>query len=68
MLFEEIRVKDIRAILHYSPNITKWSAKNRKDHFVGIQLSGSAYHKFDGADFVLSRNHIYFFNQKPSSY
>ena len=66
MNFEEIRVKDVRAILRYRSNGTKWSAKNRKAHFIGIQLNGSALHKFDHHEFVLSRNCVYFFNQKEN--
>lgn len=64
MVFENIRIKDVHAILHYTPDIKRWRAKNRKNHFVGITLSGSAYHSFDDQSFVLSRNCIYFFNQK----
>ena len=66
MNFEELRVKDVRAILRYRSNGTKWSAKNRKAHFIGIQLNGSALHKFDHHEFVLSRNCVYFFNQKEN--
>lgn len=66
MLFEDMRIKDVHAVLHYTPNITKWSAKNRKTHFVGIQLSGSARHRFDRKEFVLSRNCVYFFNQRDN--
>lgn len=64
MDFENLRIKDVRSVLYYTPNIKKWSAKNRKSHFVGIMLSGSAHHRFDNQSFVLSRNCIYFFNQK----
>ena len=64
MTFEDIRVKDVRAILHYTPNMSGWCAKGRKDHFIGIQLCGSAHHRFADRDFVLSSNCIYFFNQR----
>ena len=64
MDFENMRINKVRAILHYTPNIKKWHARDRKDHIIGIQLSGSAHHKFDHQEFVLSRNCIYFFNQK----
>ena len=64
MTFEEIRIKDVRAILHYTPNMNGWAAKGRKDHFIGIQLCGSAHHQFRDHDFVLSSNCIYFFNQR----
>ena len=64
MTFEDMRVKDVRAILHYTPNMSSWRAKGRKDHFVGIQLCGSARHRFADREFVLSSNCIYFFNQR----
>ena len=64
MLFENLRIKDVHSILHYAPNIKKWSAKNRKNHFIGIMLNGSTNHKFKNQSFVLSGNCIYFFNQK----
>ena len=64
MLFEELRIKEVCSALHYTPNIKKWSAKDRKDHFVGIMLSGAAHHSFANQSFVLSRNCVYFFNQR----
>ncbi len=64
MTFENIRIKEVNSIIRYKPNVKKWSAKNRSNHFVGIMLDGSAYHNFGYQDFVLSRNKVYFFNQK----
>lgn len=64
MVFENLRIKDVHSILHYTPNIRKWRAESRKNHFLGITLSGSAHHSFESQSFVLSRNCIYFFNQK----
>ncbi|MBQ9131441.1 MAG: helix-turn-helix transcriptional regulator [Clostridia bacterium] len=64
MIFEDMRIKDVRAVIHYTPNMAGWYAKERKDHFIGIQLCGSAHHKFNNRDFVLSSNCVYFFNQK----
>jgi len=64
LVFENIRIKDIHSILHYTPNIKRWRAEKRKNHFLGITLSGSALHSFKNQSFVLSRNCIYFFNQK----
>ena len=66
MTFENLRIKDVHAILHYTPNVKKWSARNRKNHFIGIALSGSASHVFKNQSFVLSRNCIYFFNKKDN--
>lgn len=64
MIFDHLRIKDVDAILRYTPTIKKWRAKNRKNHFIGIQLSGAAHHSFESQSFVLSRNCIYFFNQR----
>lgn len=64
MTFENLRIKDVQSILHYTPKNRKWSARNRKNHIIGISLSGSSHHSFQNQSFVLSRNCIYFFNQK----
>ncbi len=64
MLFSNIRVKDINAVLHYTPQTMKFNAKNRKDHIIGVQLSGIANHYFEDHQFTLSENCLYFFNQK----
>lgn len=44
----------------------KWTAKNRADHILGIILDGSTFHDFGYKQFVLSRNCIYFFNQRDN--
>ena len=64
MDFEHIRVKEICHVLRYTPSTRHWVAKNRKNHIVGIQLSGEARHDLGYQKFVLSRNCIYFFNQR----
>lgn len=66
MLFEDLRIKDVHAVLQYTPSMKRWSAKNRKNHFVGIMLGGKAHHDFGYQKFVLSRNCIYFFNQRDN--
>ncbi len=64
MEFKNLRVKNVRSVLRYRPNIKKWSAKKRKDHIVGRQLRGSARHDFGYQKFVLSGDCIFFFNQR----
>ena len=64
MIFSGVRVKDINTVLHYTPQVMKFTAKNRHDHIIGIQLSGSAKHFFDDHQFTLDESCIYFFNQK----
>jgi AraC-like DNA-binding protein len=64
MDFESIRIKDVRAVLHYRPNIRRWRAEGRREHIIGVQLSGSAIHDFGYKKFVLSGNCILFFNRR----
>ena len=64
MNFQNIRLKEIHGIIKYTPKTNKWRADCRKDHIIGIQLSGAAHHDLGYKEFVLSRNYIYFFNQK----
>ena len=64
MGLEQIRVKEVKKVIRYMPDSKRWTSKNRKDHIVGIMLSGKAHHAFDGHDFVLYGNCVYFFNQK----
>lgn len=64
MVFSDIRVKEINGIIHYTPQTMKFSAKNRNNHIVGIQLSGRAEHFFADHQFTLEENCLYFFNQE----
>ena len=63
MIFSDVRIKDIKSVVHYVPQITKFSSKKRNFHIIGIQLSGNAEHIFDDRQFTLDENSIYFFNQ-----
>ena len=64
MNFQELRIKDVHGVVIYDTNMKHWVAQNRKDHIVGIKLDGSALHTFKDDEFVISRNCIYFLNQK----
>lgn len=66
MFFHELRIKDIHGVVIYETNMKRWTVQDRKDHIVGIQLSGSALHVFNDKEFVISRNCIYFLNQKDN--
>ena len=66
MNFQELRVKDIHGVMIYDTNMKHWVARNRKSHIVGIKLEGSALHTFKDDEFVISRNCIYFLNQKDA--
>ena len=66
MGFSELHAKDVHGVVIYNTSMKRWTAQNRKDHIVGIQLAGSALHTFKDKKFVISRNCIYFLNQKDS--
>ena len=66
MTFDNLRIKEVQAVIRYQPDIKKWSVKNRKNHFIGIHLQGIGRHVFDNREFVLSRNCVYFFNQREN--
>lgn len=64
MIFSDIRVKEISAILHFTPKLMRFTAKDRNEHIIGIQLTGKAQHFFKDRRFTVEENSIYFFNQK----
>ena len=64
MNFNEIRAKEICAIVRYRPNIQRWVARSRKQHIIGIQLTGSALHVMENQSFVINAGFVYFLNQK----
>ena len=66
MIFENLRVKDVHLVVRYNTNKRRWRAENRRDHIIGIKLCGDALHDFGYRKFVLSRNNIFFFNQRDS--
>ena len=64
MRFDELRVDNIKTIVHYKPDVLSWRAENRKDHIIGINVSGSAKHDLGYKHLDLYPDYIYFFNQK----
>ena len=66
MNFGELRVKAVHGVLKYRPNISHWTACNRKNHIIGMKLSGSALHTMEKQSFVMSAGCIYFLNQKDN--
>ena len=64
MKFENIRIKEIVTVAHYNTNMRSWRARDRKNHFIGIKLDGSALHEFGYKKFVLLRSSVYYFNQR----
>ena len=64
MDFENLRLDKIRTVLHYKPDVNAWTAKDRKDHIIGIIISGVTYHDLGYKNLDLSPDYIYFFNQR----
>lgn len=64
MEFGNLRVKEIRSVIKYRPDVLKWKTHERKDHIIGIKLKGSALHTMKTQNFVISADCIYFLNQK----
>ena len=62
--FCNLLLNEIRGVVRYRPQLSTWRATNRKDHFIGIQLSGSTRHKLNASHVNLSPSSVYFFNQK----
>ncbi len=63
MKFDNIALKEISCILCYKPDKKYWRAENRKSHIMGIQLRGSAVHRFTDKEFTIGESCIYFLNQ-----
>ena len=54
MLFSDVRVKDIDWIVHFAPQSPQFTSRNRKNHIIGIKLSGAAEHLFSDRSFIFS--------------
>ena len=64
MKLNNIRIKDVISVIKYRPTIAEWTAFNRRNHIIGIKISGSALHIMDKKSFVMSGGCVYFLNQK----
>lgn len=65
MIFENIRVKDVTAVVRYTPpKAFKWKSRGHFNHYIGIMLSGCAHHDFGYKDFTSTKNCIFFYNRK----
>ena len=64
MDFVDFRVNDIHGVVRYKPTSAAWNAENRRNHIVGIQLSGNVHHTFSHGEFTISEKCVYFLNQK----
>lgn len=64
MDFNHFHAKEIKGVVRYSPQTSHWRTENRKEHIVGIKLSGKAIHTFASQTFTLTEGCFYFLNQK----
>jgi len=64
MEFNNLKVKKIKTIVYYKPDIAAWVASGRKDHIVGINITGTTYHDLGYKHLNIEPDSIYFFNQK----
>ena len=64
MHFEDLHLSEIRSVVYYRPNILTWTATDRKDHIIGVNISGVAYHDLGYKHINLEPDFLYFFNQK----
>ncbi len=68
MNFGNIRVKNIDFVVVYKGRARSWVTKNRKNHILGVKLSGCAHHDFGYQRFDMSGGCIYFLNQRDDYY
>ncbi len=64
--FENLRIDKIHTIVRYKPDIISWKAVNRKDHIIGINITGIADHDLGYKHINLKPDYIYFFNQRDN--
>lgn len=62
--FENMKIKDIKAVVKYRSTGKGWSAVNRKDHIIGIAFSGDEIHDLGYQSFSIGEGCIYFLNQR----
>ena len=63
MVFSDVFLSGIDNIIHFTAQSMRFSSYKRGNHIIGIQLTGSAIHRFPDRSFTLRENSLYFFNQ-----
>ncbi len=63
MQFKDLRLKNIDFTIRYRPETNTIISRRRQNHIIGLQISGSAVHRFSDKKFTLSDSCIYFMNQ-----
>lgn len=64
MLFQDLRVQDIKTVIRYFSHAKHLPLKKRNSHILGIKLSGSAVHYFADRTLILESGMVYFLNQQ----
>ena len=64
MDFEKLRINDINCVVRHKSYLKQWTAFQRKDHIIGIKLTGAAVHDMGYKKFTMAENDIFFLNQK----
>ncbi|MBR5869258.1 MAG: helix-turn-helix transcriptional regulator, partial [Clostridia bacterium] len=63
MIFSNVTLSGIDNVLHFTAQSMRFSSYKRRNHIIGLQLSGSALHRFPDRNFTLRENSLYFFNE-----
>ena len=64
MKFEEMKIEKFISAARFRSKTDGWVAKDRKNHIIGIELSGRSFHDFGFQKTVLEGNDLLFFNKK----
>ena len=66
MEFSNLRLERIRTVVRYRSDVSEWSVTDRRDHIIGINISGTTDHDLGYKRMDLGPDYIYFFNQRDS--
>ncbi len=63
MEFKDLKIKNIDFTIRYTPTKTEFISRNKPCHIIGLQLSGSAEHRFKDRTFTIKKGDLYFLNR-----
>ena len=64
MEFSDLKLKEICLVLRNQSRERAWVAKNRRNHIIGVALSGSEFHDLGYQHFTIEENCVFFLNQR----
>lgn len=64
MDFCNLQIEEIHSVVRYRSTLPGWRTQKRKDHIIGVQLCGRAFHDFGYQQFYMEPNSVYFLNQR----